>query len=187
MLARQERGRRENRSDRDAHLLRVDGERPFTVARAAEADSDLARGVLEEGSEDLSALATVELDVFELREDARPAGDDSADAHEGIEVRLAQVTEGVGGRQLGDADVDLGVNASVVREREEDDLERDLVEDREHCRRRVGEEVGEDGLRVGQMQEGNLERFGVNCLRHDRISDLVHSCREARTHVDRAE
>lgn len=38
------------------------------------------------------------------------------------------------------------MNASVVRESEEDDFEGDIVEEGKHGRRTVGEEVGEDSL-----------------------------------------
>lgn len=139
-----------NQPDRldQTYLFRVDREGAFAVARAAEADPDLARRVLEEGPEHFSALAAVELDVLELREDSRAASDDTADANEGVEMRLTQVAEGVRSRQFGDADVDFGVDASVVRESKEDNVERDLVKDGEHRRRRVGEEIGEDRLRV---------------------------------------
>lgn len=78
-------------------------------------------------------------------------------------MRLAQIAEGVRGRELGDADVDFGVNAGVVREGEEDHVECDLVEDGQHGGRAVGEEVGEDGLRVGQVDERDFERLGVDC------------------------
>lgn len=144
-------------------LLRVDREGTLAHARAAERDSDLGAVVLVERTEDLAALATVKLDVLELREDSTATRDDAAHPHERVEVHLSEVAEGVGRRELGDADVHLCVNTGVRGVVEEDDGERDLVKEGEHRGRRVGEEVGQDRLGVGEMQERHLKRLGVHC------------------------
>lgn len=148
---------------RRTHLLRVDSEGTLGGAPRTETDSNLGTRVLVEWTEDVSTLATIELDILELRVDAAPPRDDSRDPDEGVEVDLSEVAQGVGRRELRNADVHLGMDTSVGGVEEEDDVEGYLVEEGEHRRGRVGEEVREDGLAVGEVEEGHFERLGVDC------------------------
>ena len=74
---------------------------------------------------------------------------------------MTKLAEGKGRGELGDADVDLRVDPVVVGVVELDDVEGDRVEEREHDGRAVGEEVADDWLRVGEVQERHLQRLGV--------------------------
>ena len=146
------------------HLLRIDSERPLGRARAAEADLDLGARVLVERPQDLSTPPAVELDILELGEDATPPRDDSAHAHERVEMDLTQVAQGVAGGEFGDSDVDFGVDAGVGGVEEEDNVEGDFVEEGEHGGGRVGEEVGEDRFAVREVEERDVEGLGVDCV-----------------------
>jgi hypothetical protein len=124
---------------------------------------NLARRILVERPKNLSALLAIELDILELRENARPPRNDSRDPNERIKVRLTKVAKGVRRREFGDADVNFGVDTGVVGEGEEDNVKGDVVEDGEHGGGAVGEEVGEDRFRVGKVEEGDFEGFRVDC------------------------
>ncbi|KAJ6443533.1 hypothetical protein O9K51_04712 [Purpureocillium lavendulum] len=143
-------------------LLRVEGEGAARLAALAKGDFDLDVGLLLEGAERDAALGAVELDVLELREDAGAAGDDAADAYEAVEVRLAQLAEGVVDGEVEDADVDLGVDALVVGVVQQHHVHGHLVEELEHLGRGVGQEVGEDGLALREVLVRHLERLGVD-------------------------
>jgi len=54
------------------------------------------------------------------------------------------------------------MNPFVRRVIEEDGFERDVVEYLKHRLRRVGEKVGEDGFRVGQVEVRDFEGFRVD-------------------------
>jgi hypothetical protein len=128
-------------------LFRVDGERSFTLAICAVADFHFLGGVLVKRAQDGTAFLAVEFDVFELREDARPSGDHTGYTNEVVQISRAEVTERGAQREVGDADVHLRVDAFVVGVVNENGCKCDLVKNLEHCGGRVGEEVGEDGLR----------------------------------------
>jgi len=72
-------------------------------------------------------------------------------------VRLTEIAESERSGELSDSDVNLGVDSCIVRESEENDVESYIVEKREHRGRAVREEVGENGFRVGEMGERDLE------------------------------
>lgn len=74
-------------------LLRVDGERSAALAIRAKADLELLGRVLEEWSKCRSTFSAVKLDVFELREDARSARDNSGHLDQAVEVALSQVSK----------------------------------------------------------------------------------------------
>lgn len=110
----------------------------------------------------MTALAAVKFDVFELGEDAGPTSDDASNADEAVEVVLTEVAEGEGGGELGNSDVNLRVDGLVRGVVEEDRLQGDLIKEREHRLRRIGEEVGKNGARGTEVQEGHFEGFRVD-------------------------
>lgn len=105
--------RGKKRKHHSTDLLRVNGERALALAVRAVADSDLLRRILIEGTEDRTALPAVELDVLELREDARTSCHDTRHPDEIVQVAATQVTKRRAKRQVCDADVHFGVNALV--------------------------------------------------------------------------
>lgn len=123
-------------------LFGVEGEGPAGLAVLAVGDAHFGVGFLRERAQRDVAFFAVEANVFELGEDAGAAGDDAADADEAVEVRLAQLPQSVVDGEVGDADVDFGVDAGVVGVVEESHVHGDLVEDLEDLGWCVGEEVG---------------------------------------------
>lgn len=118
----------------------------------------------------MAAAAAVKLDVLELGKDAAPAGDDALDADEAVEVRLAEVAERRGRRQVGDADVNLVADLLVVGVVEENGVERARVKDRQERLRRVGEKVGKDRLRGREMEVRDLKRLRVDWRKRGKTS-----------------
>jgi DNA helicase TIP49 (TBP-interacting protein) len=104
-----------------------------------------------EGSKGHSALRTVKLDIFELREDARSSSDNTAYSNKTVEVGLTELAKGVVHRQVEDTNVDLGVNTLVIGVMEKDDIHGNLVEEFEHLSRGVCQEVSQNGLALGKM------------------------------------
>jgi hypothetical protein len=143
-------------------LLRVDRERPTALAVRTVADLELFGRVLEEWSERRSTFAAVEFDVFELRENARSARDDSGHLDQAIQVALSEVSQRERGGKLGDSHVNLRVNSSVGGVVQENGIKGDLVEKVENGLRRVGKEPREDGPRSSQVDVGHLEGLGVD-------------------------
>ena len=74
---------------------------------------NLALALLRKGPQHLSALLTVKFDPFEHGPDTAATGDDAADFDKAVELVLAEVTEGVAGWHVGDADVDFWVDLVV--------------------------------------------------------------------------
>jgi hypothetical protein len=127
-------------------LFRVDRERAFTFAICAVADLHLFRSILIKWTQDGAALSAIEFDILELREYTRPPGYDARHTDKVIQIACAEVAQGRAQRQISDTDVNFGVNTLVIGIVYENRSEGDLVENCEHCGRRVGEKVGEDGL-----------------------------------------
>lgn len=111
-------------------MFRVDGEGTLRITRRTEAHFHLLRRILIKGTEYFSTSPTIELDVFQLRKDCTPSSHYSTDSNESVEMNLSEISEGVGSRELGNSDVDFGVDSSVGGVVEEDDGEGDGVEER---------------------------------------------------------
>ena len=104
----------------------------------AKANLHLSRRILVEWPKNGFTFDTVELDVFELGEHTRASGDHTRDAYERVEMRATEIAQGCDGWELGDPNVNLGVNALVRRIVEEDYFEGNCVEYTQHLRGAIG-------------------------------------------------
>lgn len=102
---------------------------------------------MEERSQYGPTLATVELDIFQLREDAASSGDDTRNSHETVQVSLSKISKGKTGGQFRDSDVDFRMDPLVVGVVEKDGLKSDFIERGKHGLGRVGQKVGQNRLR----------------------------------------
>lgn len=71
-------------------LLRIDAKRSSGFTTRAITNLDFLVGVLEKGAKDSIALATVKLDVFELREHTGASSHHARDLDEAVEVVLSE-------------------------------------------------------------------------------------------------
>ncbi len=62
-------------------------------------------------------------------------------------MSLAELAKGIVHRKIRYADMDFGMNTLIVGVVQQSNIHSDLVEDLEHLRRSIGEEVCQDGLR----------------------------------------
>lgn len=131
------------------------------MALGAGADLEGLLADLGEGADDVLAVLAGEADDGELGEDDGAPGDDASDAHEAVEVALAQLAQGLDDGQVGHADVELLVDVAVVDVEAGDDLLQALVEDGHKLRGRVGEPQGQRGLVLGEVGVGDLQALPV--------------------------
>jgi hypothetical protein len=89
--------------------------------------------------------------IFELWEDTRPAGDDSTDAHKTVQVRLAQLAEGVNNGKVSDPDMNFIVDIVVLRVVEQGNIQSNLVKNLENFCGLVGKEVPKNSLCAAQV------------------------------------
>jgi hypothetical protein len=68
--------------------------------------------------------------MLELWENASPAGDHTRDAEQRVEVVLTKLAQGERDRQIAHADVELRVDALVIRVVVKRDIEGHCIEDR---------------------------------------------------------
>lgn len=144
------------------HLFRVDSEGTFVLAVGTERHPNLFVRILMERTQNGAALAAIELDVLQLREDTRSTGHHSLDANELIEMRPAKVAEFANVGVVGDANVNFRVNTVVCWVVKCDNLKRDSVENREHGSWATRKEVGQVLVCINEMKEGDFKRFSVS-------------------------
>jgi hypothetical protein len=96
-----------------ADLFRVNREWSFTFAVRTVTNLDLSRRVLVEWSQNSSTFAAIELDVFQLGEHAASSRHNPGNTDKIVQVSSTKVSQARAERKVGDADVDLGVNALV--------------------------------------------------------------------------
>ena len=75
------------------HLLGIDSERALALAIRTVADLDFLGRILVKRAKDGPAFATVELDIFQLREYACPSRNNPRYTNKGIEMRSAEVPQ----------------------------------------------------------------------------------------------
>ena len=76
-----------------AYLLRVDREWTFALTVGAVANPDLLGGILIERAQHSPTFATIELDIFQLREDPGAPCHNTGDPDEVVEVGTAEISE----------------------------------------------------------------------------------------------
>jgi hypothetical protein len=137
--------------DECTYLLLVDLERTLALAVRTITDADFLARILVERSQYSTTLPAIELDIFQLREHAATTRHDTRYTNKVVEMYTTQVTECCCGREICNADMNLGVDALVVWVADEDDLQGDLVKDGEHGARANDEEVCNDRHCVSEM------------------------------------
>jgi len=143
------------------YLIRVHRERTLAFTVRTEANPELLVVVLMEGTDGCTTFGTVKLDVFQLGEHTSATSDNTGDSNEIVKMGPTQVAEGHAEGKVGDAYMHVGVDPLVCWEVNKNGAQSDFVEDFEHSRGRVGEEVGKDGLGECQVKIRNFERLGV--------------------------
>lgn len=74
----------------------------------------------------------------------------------------SEVTECRKGRQVGDTDVNLGMNSLVRWIVEEDNIQSDRIEDFKHFPRTISKKICKNWLRIAEVNKGDFEGLGVH-------------------------
>jgi hypothetical protein len=104
-----------------------------------------------EGAEGHATFSASKHDELQLREYSRPSSHDAADSDKAVEVRLTELAKGIMNREIRYANMDLIVDAFVIRIMEEGHFHCCPVEYLENLRWNVHEEVRKNSFGAGEM------------------------------------
>ena len=132
-------------------LLRVHGERSLRLTVLTVRNLNLSAGFLLERTQCDVTFLTDEHDIFQLREHATPAGHDTVDSHQAVEVLLAQLSQGKCHREFCNAHMNFVVNVVVLRVVEQGNIESNLVKHLQNLGGFICEEPRKSRLGIRQV------------------------------------
>ena len=138
-------------------MFSVYGEWTFTLAVGTITDSDFLCGVLVEGSQNCATFAAIKLDVFQLREDPASAGNNPGNTDKVIQVCPSEIPQRRAEGQIGNANMNFGVDALVRRIVDKNGIKSDLIKNFQHWGWGICQEIRQDGFREGEMKIGHLQ------------------------------
>lgn len=126
---------------RGRYLFLINFELALLFTLRAVANADFFAGFLDERPKRNTAVLAIEVDFLQLREYSASPRDDARHSNEVVEMSTPQIAKCHSRRQIGDTDVDFGVDAFVMGKADENDRKCNLIENVKHGAWANNEEV----------------------------------------------